>query len=318
MIPQIQRGCLPMAMTNMTWSEYDAFQSDYEDMEGPDEYDTTEIHEGRARYQYHQYRLRGGQRRYYPSDLGTEDIYQSIEQPLQTDAPLGLWQEDYERLSPNCDRLLSWDYRDALRPWFETLDPQPTSVDTLAQAWHQEWQRKHGTHPSDHPPPCNVHSSPPSSSIPDTQMNSPVKGPFSDYASPKPLQLPSLHWSQRKSSPGQPGLDEPGHPLYAPAPPKTPSPIHHRCTQTKRIRLADKGTSPSSPSSHRQTPPRPNNRYSPLADDDDDAALASAPTPSHTLPCPPAINGPEYPPTDSTHQRQSTDINEDCAHQGSS
>eukprot|EP01036_Dinobryon_divergens_P033646 gene33646-biopygen26641 len=39
MIPASLRGCPPITMTNMTWDEYDRFQSDYEDNEEPDPFD---------------------------------------------------------------------------------------------------------------------------------------------------------------------------------------------------------------------------------------------------------------------------------------
>jgi hypothetical protein len=141
---------------------------------------------------------------------------------------------------------------------------------------------------------------------PDPEPEQPPPSP----APPKTTRT-DRHWALRKSSPGQPGLHEPGHPLYPPAPPKTPSMIHHRSTQTKRPRLEEKGTSPSSPSSRRHSPPRYANRYSPLADDADDEDSID--------PAPPRMfqsiaTGPPRQPHDPTHCRCSG-ATEECVNQ---
>jgi hypothetical protein len=263
--------------------------------------------------------------------MGTEEIYQYLQQPLQPDAPDGPWEYDYERLSPTCTRLITWDYREALRPWFDTLEPQPMSVDALAQAWHQEWKRKYGNYPPESPnykdPTLTPDPTPPSSPPTAPPPSPPVKGPFSDYSEPKPLFFPVR--SGYRHIPGTPSkstphLDEFGNPRYRPdsataqplQSPAQPKTYRDHYTQTKRPRLSEKGTSPSSPSSRRHSSPRYSNRYSPLADDDadDEDSTGSAPPRAFR----PIATGPPHHSHDPTHCRCSSATEECVSRQHSS
>ena len=92
--------------------------------------------------QYQRYRRRGGELRFRPSDIGTEARYEDI--PLAADAPEGCYVFDYERLSPTIELLQDCAYRDHIRPWFQSLDPPPTTHTELQDAWYRRSRARLG------------------------------------------------------------------------------------------------------------------------------------------------------------------------------
>jgi hypothetical protein len=84
----------------------------------PDHFEEAEQEEHRR------YRLRGGGKRFRPSDIGDEDIYRTLNLPLTNGATDGCYRDYHEHLSPSVDRLISWDYRQSIRPWYNNLSPR--------------------------------------------------------------------------------------------------------------------------------------------------------------------------------------------------
>ena len=85
--------------------------------------------------EYRRYRLRGGSKRFRPSDVGDEAIYRTLDLPLSNATTDGCYLDDHEHLSPTVDSLTSWEYRQSIRKWFNHLDPPPTTLGELEQLW---------------------------------------------------------------------------------------------------------------------------------------------------------------------------------------
>ena len=146
LIPHELRGFPPIEETNYTWDQYDRALSEHEDQEMEEEaLYGAEMEQARLldeELQYRRYRMRFGQRRFRPSDNGTESIY--IEIPLPENAPDGSFHSDYGQLSPSNERLKNFGYREHIRPWFDTLDPAPSTTSELEEAWQQQWRVENG------------------------------------------------------------------------------------------------------------------------------------------------------------------------------
>ena len=162
MIPADLRGFPGIEETNYTWDEYDRAVSEHEDQELLNYNGDLEQAELEAeQLSYYRYRLRGGQLRFRPSDLGTEAIYQTFNVPLRPDAPDGSYHQDHGNLiSPTHKRLLSPHYREHTYPLYESLRPRPSNIDDLAYAWRQRWWLNHGQTPNPSPIPAHPDAAP--------------------------------------------------------------------------------------------------------------------------------------------------------------
>ena len=177
MIPEDLRGFPGIEETNYTWDEYDRAVSDHEDQDALYYNGDLEQAELEAeQLSYYRYRLRGGQLRFRPSDLGTEAIYQTYNVPLSPDAPDGSYHQDHGNLSPTYKRLLSWQYREHTYPLYESLRPRPTDIEQLAFAWRQRWWRTHDQTPNPSPPPVHPDAAPPTPPRPAPGPNDPYHG----------------------------------------------------------------------------------------------------------------------------------------------
>jgi hypothetical protein len=124
LIPQGLRPLTEREQANRDWPNYDSEQSEHSDDPPRDLRDEYPEHfEEAEQEEYRRYRLRGGEKRYRPSDIGDEDIYRTPNLPLSSDATDGCYLDDHEHLSPSIDRLISWDYRQSIRPWYNNLSP---------------------------------------------------------------------------------------------------------------------------------------------------------------------------------------------------
>ena len=65
--------------------------------------------------------------------IGDEDIYRTLNLPLQNDTTDGCYLDDHEHLSPTVDHLISWNYRQSIRQWYNNLNPPPITLAELAQ-----------------------------------------------------------------------------------------------------------------------------------------------------------------------------------------
>ena len=84
--------------------------------------------------EYRRYRIRGGEKRFRPSDIGDEDIYRTLNLPLSKGATDGCYLDDHEHISPTVDRLISWDYRQSIRPWYNNLSPPANKLSRIGAA----------------------------------------------------------------------------------------------------------------------------------------------------------------------------------------
>ena len=167
LIPQGLRPLTEREQANRYWPNYDSEQSEHSDEPPRDLRDEYPEHfEEAEQEEYRRYRLRGGEKRYRPSDIGDEDIYRTPNLPLSSAATDGCYLDDHEHLSPSIDRLISWDYRQSIRPWYNNLSPPPTNLAELEQRWLLNWSQTHersGTKPQQEPsvptplPPDSAH-----------------------------------------------------------------------------------------------------------------------------------------------------------------
>ena len=241
MIPADLRGFPGIEETNYTWNEYDQALSDHEDQEALYYNGDLEQAELEAeQLSYYRYRLRGGQLRFRPSDLGTEAIYQTFNIPLSADAPDGSYHQDHGNLSPTYKRLLSWPYREHTYSLYESLRPRPTDIDQLAFAWRQRWWRTHDQTPNPSPPPVHPDAAPPT---PPRQ----APGPNDPYHGKRNTPTTS---EATESAAKRRGNDE--------TPPSTPSepPHRNRATQTTPVQTHNASSQlPHIPYHHTDTTP---------------------------------------------------------------
>ena len=164
---------------NREWPNYDSEQSEHSDDPPRDLRDEYPEHfEEAEQEEYRRYRLRGGEKRYRPSDIGDEDIYRTPNLPLSSAATDGCYLDDHEHLSPSIDRLISWDYRQSIRPWYNNLSPPPTNLAELEQRWLLNWSQTHersGTKPQQEP-------SVPTGFSTRTRANSPNRATIQEFA----------------------------------------------------------------------------------------------------------------------------------------
>ncbi len=121
---------------NRAWPNYDSKQSEHSEDPSIDLRDEYPDHfEEAEQDEYRRYRIRGGEKRFRPSDIGDEDIYSTLNLPPPKSATDGCYLDDHEHLSPTVDHLISWDYRQSIRPWYNNLFPPPTNLAELEQRW---------------------------------------------------------------------------------------------------------------------------------------------------------------------------------------
>ena len=243
--PGIRRDLTEEA--NREWPTYDSEQSEHSDDPPRDLRDEYPEHfEEVEQDEYRRYRLRGGAKRFRPSDIGDEDIYRALNLPLPNGATDGCYLDDHEHLSPSVDRLISWDYRQSIRPWYNNLSPPPTNLAELEQRWLLNWSQTHdrGSATSDLEPPAQKPMTV------DTRTQSPKESGPEEVPSPT-TQVPRPHignWLKRTLAQHH---DNPGQD-YAHARLEYPTPTDRsyktfplsceRSIQTPRVNVTDKGT----------------------------------------------------------------------------
>lgn len=205
LIPAGSRPLSDAEEANLLWTQYDSENSIISE-DPPINYreEYPEYYEEFDRESYRRYRLRGGEKRFRPSDTGDEALYRELKMPLKTDAADGSYHDDNVHLSPTVDRLCSWDYRQSIRPWYKTLDPPPATFEDLQYMWQRQW------------------SSTPESPIEVNHEGPALKGPS--------RQSPPLNAGTEVNLEGT-------RSVYNRA-----SPCKDRSTQTPLIRTADKST----------------------------------------------------------------------------
>ena len=125
------------------WPHYDSDRSEHSEepsIDPRDEY--PEIFEALDQAEYRRYRLRGGVQRFRPSDIGDEPLY--ITYSLTESTTDGCYLDDYQHLCPNTKRIISYEYRQHIRPWFDSLEHLPTTLTELGQLWIQNWTNTFG------------------------------------------------------------------------------------------------------------------------------------------------------------------------------
>ncbi len=129
LIPQGFRPLTGTEEADRAWPNFDSEQSEHREDPSIDLRDEYPDHfEEAEQDEYRRYRLRGGEKRFRPSDIGDEDIYRTLNLPLPKGATDGGYLDDHEHLSPSVDRLISRDYRQSIRPWYNNLSPKLSRI----------------------------------------------------------------------------------------------------------------------------------------------------------------------------------------------
>ena len=168
--------------------------------------------------EYRRYRIRGGAKRFRPSDIGDEEIYRTLDLPPINETTDGWYHNDHAHLSPTVDRLASWDYRKSIRKWFNHLDPPPTTLVELKQLWLLNWSSSRGP-------------------VVDTKTLHGSTAQDSAHMDAPPAQPNPTAKQQQISFPVDP------HAAY----PVTHPHLNDRSTQTPRAPVVDKGTQARQP-----------------------------------------------------------------------
>jgi hypothetical protein len=197
------------------------------------------------------------------------------------------------------NRIILYEYRQHIRPWYDSLEPPPSTLTELGQLWIQNWTNTYGHDGATYSPREDLIDSNPASPVYITPANSSpahsihsgepdptnMKGPFSSTSPPRPLyfNVNQQAWMPRRSYPGMTDFG----PFYIPGQSGTPSdPESHkdqssesgqattRSTHTPPATTVDQGTNPTPPkrsaTARNPSVALTSNRYSPPADSDND------------------------------------------------